>query len=83
MCEIHQGPGAETLPNQRPDICLQLTCPVTETTPCHAERTIYAIDKKPLNPPEVAGKGRAEVLYHVGLAHDAGFLDARAKILRP
>ena len=44
MCEIHQGPGAETLPNQRPDICLQLTCPVTETTPCHAERTIYAID---------------------------------------
>lgn len=34
----------ETLPNQRPDICLQLTCPVTEITPCHAERTIYAID---------------------------------------
>ena len=46
MCEIHQGPGAETPPNQRPDICLQLTCPVTETTPCYAERTIYALDSR-------------------------------------
>ena len=34
-----------------------------------------------LDPPDVAGRDRAEVLYHIGLAHDAGFLDARVEII--
>ena len=40
----HPQPGSGDAPIERPDICLQLTCLITETAPCHAERTIYAID---------------------------------------
>lgn len=35
---------------------------------------------KPLDPPDVEGRSRAEVVYHLGLAYDAGFLDARVDI---
>ena len=34
-----------------------------------------------LDPPDVAGRDRVEVLYHVGLAYDAGFLDARVEFV--
>ena len=44
------GPGSGHTPIERPQICLQLTCLVTEAAPCHAERTIHAIDSQRLWP---------------------------------